>query len=283
MSIRSCDDKTIELGINIHFYRQRFIENDKNNDYRLKFRAYYISAFIKSLEKAADTMPLSYFSGLVSLCAINILQCGKTTESYSPIEGKLRYLRPIDIHCAITALNRLISDNKNQLSDKSIKEIKEYTDKLVLFTLLPEIGYCKAEPVYSLLTEIKQLYNRLVMQGCPADEYVLFGENIYDYLNETIESIISKESIKDNPFIQGAAMRMIAWSGRKNITDQVYNIFTECYEKYRCDSVKYYKETGNKNDELLRCNLVAVKKLSQKLEQYFGIYKVNTEALHYYR
>lgn len=160
MSIQISEDQTVHLGINISFKEEAmFSKCSEPMVLSIAFRAYFIINYLSCLQYARDTEPSSYFSGLVVLDAISDLYSNNRNTSCVPnVVGRNKQLRPIDVHCAIRAITRVLMNNELPVVDETLKRCEVYRDILITYTGSPEIIYLKSKQAqHTVLREIKTL------------------------------------------------------------------------------------------------------------------------------
>lgn len=287
LSLRFSEKQVIQLSVNLNIGAERIFRNsDKAAELCLRYRAYYISNYIHCLEAATTINPQSYFSGLVTLCAINnICNKGEIT-SFSPIMDKRpRMLKPIDVHCAIRALTRLIIDCNAIISPDTKRECDVVINNLLTYSLLPEIGYKRTRPVYSLLCEIKELQQNTTVGKNPMSIFPLFEENNINNFEElTLDDLIIVCNQIQNPFWTGVIMRLLSFTEEKlrvGIGQDTH--LRDCIYQYEDDSVKYFVDIKKVNDTLLTDNYVAVRRLARRFNKVFTVVSAGSGALHYYQ
>lgn len=277
---------TLEIRINLNIGRQNHLTTVVGEPMlEMIYRAYYISAYIRYLDDAATFKPQSYFSGLVLLCAINSLCTGKKVRVFSPIERKPDELRPIDVYCAIRALTRLTIDCSKRISEQSRNDINEVISELLTYSMLPEISYKGNEAFYSVLQEVKELWENMKSHKCFMEDYSFFDEldsrRICDL--SVNELVVICENIR-NPFWGNFVIRLLAHLGVcKDIVLDKESFITTCIRHLGEDSVKYYREIKQTENRLLIDNFMAIKYLSRMSEQAFSIVTANAGQIHYFQ
>ena len=277
---------TFEVGINLNIGRQKKFGNTiEEPAMEMIYRAYFISAYIRCLDDATSIVPQSYFSGLVLLCAVNSLCAGKKVKVFSPLERKPPELRPIDVYCAIQALTRLIIDCAERISEKSRNAVVGNISELLAYSMLPEISYKGDEVVYSVLHEIRKLWENTASHRCSLDDYKVFNElgkrGLLDLcINEFM--LICERS--KNLFWGNLVIRLSAHIGVwKSIVIEKESFITSCIRHFGEDSVKYYRDTRQTENQLLVDNFMAIKFLSRMIEQAFSIVTANVGQIHYFQ
>lgn len=145
------DDNSIHIWININCKEQLFKDFGCFYELTIRYRVFFISAYLSCLNTARNCNPKNYFNGLVTLCAVNCLVNRHKTDVFSPLgDNKPPKLEPIDVFCSIQALARLMIECNNMLSEKEINVCRQTLDKYITYSMLPEIGWWIAKVTSSL-------------------------------------------------------------------------------------------------------------------------------------
>ena len=204
----------------------------------------------------------------------------------SPIERKKTIeLSPISMFCAIRALTRISVEYSDLLTDSTKHKCEDTISDLLTYSSLPEIGYKKAAPVYSLLMEIKELYQSIMNQKCVLNEFSLFvdnGINSFTEINLKQLTIICEEN--PNPFWAGTLMRLYAHTHSKWYSQKDYNDYMVGFvQQFSKECVSYCIDTQNTNEIFLADNLIAIKRLSVKIDKAFPGVLSTDGKLHFYQ
>ena len=274
----------VRINLNIGMHE---IFRDSLDGFRLNliYRAYYISTYIHCLEAVSDTIPQSYFFGLALLCAINNLSKKKQVTSCSPIEKKPYDLQPIDIYCAIQGLTRSSSNYSEMFSEISKTKCDCVIENLLTYSMLPEIGYKKGKPIYSLLWEMKDFQQNVMKKRCSLDDFYFFSANeIHNFDKVYVSDLIEMSAIMKNPFWDGIILRLFAFSGESyDFEKNKDTYFINCIRQFMADSVKYYKVAKETDNLLLLANYTVVKGVSKKIETAFTSVTAESGMIHYYQ
>lgn len=277
---------TFEVGINLNTGRQEhFGDSDSASMLEIIYRAYYISAYIRCLDNATTAVPQSYFSGLVLLCAINILCGGKKVRVFSPIERQPHNLRPLDVHCAIRALTRLSIDCSERIQEDLRDDINGIINELLTYSMLPEISYKRDVAIFSILQEIRNLRENVTLHRCYMTDYTLFDElTTKEFAELSLDELALICENSQNPFWGNLVMRLFAHLGKYiGTTKGKESFITSCIQHFGEDSVRYCRDTEQTESLLLIDNLAAIKRLSRMIEQESSIVTADCGKIHYFQ
>lgn len=285
-SLKFSDPKTVELGINLNFAIENVFRGSNNAmELTIGYRSYFIAVYLRCLESADSAVPCTLFQGLVLLEAIGNMHGGTTITSFSPLltPSALR-VKPIDVHCAIRSLSRICIEQRNFLTQEGRTKCEDALNWMVSYTRLPEVEYKKSkDPEYTVLSDL--LYIKKLATATPAllAQYPLFNQyGILDFDDLAVSDLLANEDLSE--FWVGVLIRVLAFSESKAsaLDVTVFPKIRNGIVKFREDSVAFYNECSMSNQELLRANLLAVKKIAMKIEQtFFENGAVETGALHF--
>lgn len=243
------------------------------------YREYYMSAYNGCIRNTAKESPQSYFAGLVLLCAINDI-CGVNAHFFKAYRTVC--LRPIDVYCAKQAFEQIISDD---IVRENRSKCSSISDDLHTFSILPEIGYYKSRPVYSLLSELRQLQDNIDDNRCVLKDYELFRSiGITDFGNVNFGDLIHLCEENKNAFLDGVMIRLIAHSGDKaGYLTGNDNYCKRCIDSFAKATFNYCNRVNEAKSQLLLDNYFAIKRLSRKIEQTFYSFDADSGMLHYYQ
>ena len=286
LSLKFVDEGSIELGINLGIKKEPlFADCELATELGILYRAYFISSYIHCLERAAETMPRTFFQGLVVLESIKDIHSSGKVLAHSPLLGYgNRRLRPIDAHCAIHALTRILIGQKSRLTVEAQKRCESAIDRLVHYTRLPEIEYnSRSIAEYAILKDLLWVQEYAAAKPELLARYAIFDRcGILSFEDKTLVQLLADDR-PENCFWAEAAMRLLAISEEKAavIDVSLYPHLQSRLKEYHEACVACFSEYSN-TDPLLRDNMAAVKRLSGKLERVF-INKGNIEtgALHF--
>lgn len=289
MSIKISKDETVHLGINISFKEETMFSGYSDPMVlSIIFRAYFIINYLSCLQAAKEIEPSSYFSGLVVLDAISDLYSNKRNKLCVPnaIE-KNKHLRPIDVHCAIGAITRILMDKELSIADETVKRCEAYRDILITYTGTPEITYMKSEQAqYVVLREIKIMKSLIAQQPRILHECALFHQVDIVSLDEmNIERLLSTCDMHENRFWPGLILRMLALATKTKVSWQYINYacMKEAFFDFSSNSMECYAQSKGKS-VLLKDTLRAVQCLTRGIEE-FACYDDNAvdSMMHYIR
>lgn len=280
----SIKNDSIQLCINLNCMDDNlFFSDDRGIELVVRYRAYFISNYIRCLEAVWNTNPQSYFNGLVDIEAINALH-EKKVESYSPLSKSWIELRPIDIHCAIRALTRLLFECGNWIPCDVKQYCETQIDSFIVYSQLPEIEYHERTPMYSLQVALKTLHNNLLTGKIRLQQYSIFSDNnMCVFEDMLLDGFIGTCSKSGNPFWAGVAIRLIAFSGIQ--LDSSFSDSKGFLSNYVMDfqqsCIRYSKEYRGYSSRLTTDNFEAIKRIAQCVERTVHNTFTNAGALHY--
>lgn len=272
MSINISGDRTVHLGINISFKGEKIFSSCSDPiALSIAFRAYFIINYLHCMESAKEALPTSFFSGLVILESISDLILAKKRIVFIPdTVGINKNLRPIDVHCAIRAMIKVLIDYKSFISDEAVRLCEAYIDTLITYTEMPEIEYVNSKHAqYTVLCEIN-VVKSLVSQHLEAiSEYALFRQIEFKSLESlNIDELLSACDINNNPFWPETIMRMLAITkDDKNLKKLLkHPSMRSSYLNFCANSVECFFQT-KESSILLKENWLAVQQLVREIEQ----------------
>ena len=283
LEIFASNNGSIELGINLNTDSNKyFCKLSEGTEFQIIYRAYFISAYIHCLDDAITSVPQTYFSGLVLLCAINDLCSGKRVNAFSPTAREPHELRPIDIYCSVRALTKLTTDHADKRTEHSREYFKQLIGELLMYSMLPEISYKGGEIIYSLLQEIGELRENMISHRCVVSDYVLFNKFVSDWFDSfSINDLAAMCEDNQDYFWGNVAIRLSA-----HLYERVNNqesLIESCVQNFKEDSVRYFMNTRKTENLLLLDNLIAIKKLSLKIENAFSTVAANSGSIHFFQ
>lgn len=285
-SLRFIDARTVELGINLNFAIENvFLGCNKAMELTVGYRSYFIATYLRCLESATSAVPSTLFQGLVVLEAIENIHGGTTIASYSPIfTPSVFKMKPIDVHCAIRSLSRILIEQQGSLSQGIQAKCDEAINWMIGYTRLPEVEYNKQKkPEYTVLSDLLRIKKLVTATPALLAKYSLFSQyGVLDLDDQTVYDLLTNEAISD--FWVGVLIRVLAFSESKPSAFDVtaFPKIRNGIVKYKEDSVAYFNEYGMSDRELLCTNLLAVKKTAMKIERtFFDNSAVETGALHF--
>ncbi len=289
MSIRISEDKTVHLGINVSFKSEEmFSDSADPMGLSLAFRAYFIINYLRCLESADESLPTSYFYGLVILESVNDLLSLKKRFAYVPDSvGVNKNLRPIDVHCAIRAVTRVLADYGPIVSEESSKLCEAYRDTFIYYTGSPETEYVGSKHAkYTVLCEAGALESLIAKHPEVTENFALFSCVGFDSLKDmSVEALLSACDENKNAFWSGFILRMFSISqhGERLKKYLGHPCIKTALEDFRVNSVEYCFQ--HKEESVLsQNNRQAVQMLVRGSEQLSGPDLIpQNGAMHYIR
>lgn len=272
MSTCISGNRTIHLKINISFKAEKAFSDCMNPmEMSIIFRAYFITNYIRCLESAKNAVPTSYFSGLVTLESTGDLLSGKKIVSSVPdIVGENKYLRPIDVNCAIKAMTRVLLTNKTHLPETAEKACQDYIEALIAYTGVPETEYIGSKhAVYTVLHDADLLKSLVREHPEVISEYRLFS-NVGFSASDTLslDELFSACDDSEDKFWSGMIVRMLAITHNDEIFKKHFKhlSFKNSYQDFCTNSIELYYEPYEQIP-LLKNNRQAVQRLIKGAEQ----------------
>lgn len=286
MSLKVYDKNVIRLGINLNFNEDFQIKGETAEDLNIFYRAWFIASYIHCMEGIYDAKSKSYFSGLVELCAINNVCSNGYAVSFSPVEeGRVKCLRPIDVQCAISALTRLVIEKRDVLSLQLGEKLEALINRLLTYSILPEVGYSRTKPVYSLLFEFNRFNYNVKRKRCIAADYMLFREcELENYENVSLDDLPTLLNESRSAFWTGAYIRLVSSMGKKDVLTQEQRLLLrKTVNRFNSDCIRYYKDYSFQSSNLLDDNYLALKRMSNRINTVLRIDHVNDGMIHCYQ
>lgn len=281
-------DKAIRIKVNISFDKESFFSDcDDPMELSLIYRAYFIAAYIKCLENAKEAVPDSYFEGIVTLDAIYDLVTGKRAVLCNPdLSSRVKSLRPVDVHCAIRAMTRLLIEFGTALTETATFQCEKYIDCLIDYTSLPEVEYnCSKYAFYTVLNETAKLKKLISEYPYVTEKFALFSSYAItsDGLTD-VGSLLSLCDEKGGGFIPAMLMRMFAFSAEDNQRLKgvlSHRCVIESYQDFCRSSVLYYSEDTEKSI-LLKENWRAIQNIAERIEKLmYDEVQLQSGAVHF--
>lgn len=276
MSVRISSDQTIHLGINISVKEDKmFLGCSNSTALSIEFRAYFIINYLQYLEIAKEAIPDSLFSGFVTLDAISDLYSGNQRNVYIPnIIEKNRHLYPLDVHCAIRAITRILikAENEFPVPQRAVELCELYRDTLITYTGMPEIVYIKSKHAqYAALCEMNNMVSIVLLNPKITSECVMFRQvGIKSFDDLKINELLDVCDMNNNRFWSGVVMRVltVAIDSPELKKYMKRSSMESAYMNFCASSVEYYSHVKDGvGSALLKDNLKAIQRLSRKLEQ----------------
>ncbi len=275
---------SIKLTLNLNVYDDDMFGCEKNSVIlSLRYRSYVVLAFLYELVLIHDPNMDSYYRGLLAIHVLNALSNCKKIEVYSPIcTTRYRKMNLLDIHCSLVAINRLLIEYDNYLSEFQKINVNRIRDGLIAYSSLPEIEYVKRKPVYSIMKELNMMprlndtFKDRIKTSKDVDINNLGDLDVREFVKQCCKT--------GNPFWKGAAMRLLLFSNQEiaTIQDCVEDL-EGCVNDFRQSCINYFKVLKESNEQYLIENFYAIKNLAWLMEGKFKDYLCDTGVLHYYK
>lgn len=266
MTAQITDNQVIRLGINTSFKAENLFSDCSDPlGMSIAYRSYFIINYIHCLATAKEANTNSFFPGLVVFESICDLTFGKKNVFTIPnIYTKNKNLRPIDVHCAIRAITRVVIENSSIFSDETKKKCELYTNTLIAYTRLPEIEYKRSKySQYTILNETKALKELISKNSEIVYKYALFHKYAIVSLDKlNIDELLSACDINKDNFWPGMILRILAITkDNKKLKEYLKHPSLETsYLDFCRNSMEYYSEI-NEQSLLLRENWQAIQQL----------------------
>lgn len=276
MRVCCVDGHTVQVGINLSFKEATtFAGCDDAMGLTTAFRALFIAQYMRCLETAKEVVPSSLFAGWVTLDAIGDVFSGEKRAVYLPDAfGKNKWLRPIDVHCAIRAMTGMMMMYDSVLSDEAKHRAERYMDMLVTYTGMPDVTYeGSAHPCYTVVCEIERLTALIRSQPDVLRECAVFRNVQCDDVKRLLD--VCGEA--DDVFLPAVIVRLSAMA-RAGWTE--HPVFANAYATF-CESGVAFCSEVRQESTLLRDTRRAVQRLVSGTEQW----KINPRSggVHYIR
>lgn len=282
-TLKFIDDKRIEVYANLGYVKKSVCVDGCSQMFKVHYCTLFIAEYIKHIERAKNNIPQSYFDGLAFLNAIEVYKSEKTVSVYSPLshwDRKPKHsfnMRPLEISCAINALNRIRLSVSLELSKQEQFAVKHFCDSLLLYASLPEISYVHTRiPAYTLADSLKRLANLISKEPELVQEFPVLALARFEHIMQlTVNDLFLHCIQSDNEFLTGVSIRIIAFlhpSHNIQFTDDVRRKLTDVLNEYIDYGITYCKELSKPGRCLLNDNLFAVKTAVKSINDYLTIY-----------
>ena len=284
-SLRFLDERNIEVGINLNIDNGLFRSGSYSTELDICYRSYFIANYLRCLEGAEDTIPSSLFQGLVTLESICDIHTEGKIDIYSPhLATRSPGFKPINVHCAIRALTRLLIEQKNVINPDAQVQCESTINWMLEYTQLPEMMYAKSKkPIYALLNDLLALKKLLDKRPGITNNYSMFTlYGISNIVEQSVDELLGQSA--SNRFWNDAIMRIAAYSdGMRGLIDlATLPGIRESVVEFKEKSLSCYQESHNSKNIVLADNLLAIKKLSKRVEQTFSLKEpANSGTLHF--
>lgn len=287
------ENNRLELCINLDAVKSGIDLNLSSKKIAIYYCALYIANYVKLMELSKHKTPETYFDGLVILNAIQNYKIHNTISVYSPLKGKKLLdstycIRPIEVESAIDSWNQILFLLESEISSNDKVVIKKAVNALLLYASLPEVSYISSTmPTYSLYNSLEYIEKLIAL-----DSRVVTSFAIFELLSFQMLTTISTMELfqlylrRENRFLIGIAIRMIAFMPLADVCGNneecISDSLLQAINKYRENSVIYFKELSSSNTQLFKDNLFAIKKAVFALNQYMALHglKGNSGTIH---
>lgn len=277
------EGKQVEICINLDYVKKSVNAVGCSMVLKVCYCALFVAEYIKQIERTKNSIPQSYFEGLVFLNAIEVCKKNKKVSVYSPLahwnkNPKNTYcVRPIEISSAINALNKLRIFTPSGLNEQDKVAIKAFSDSLLLYSGLPEIAYIYASvPMYALVDSFKRLADIIAKDPEAVQEFPILTLAPFEQIKQlTVSSLFMSCVQSNNVFLIGVAIRLIAFLHLPYSTD-MDNInlkkLVNAMNSYIDYSTIYYNELSKCGRFLMNDNLYAIKVAAKSINDFLSMY-----------
>lgn len=244
----------------------------------------FIVHFLYLLESVKWDLPKSYFDGLVYCNAIEICNERKT-ELYSPIllwnkkNNGLYNIRPIEIICAIKALEKITVSEQLTLNEQDRACINTLKENLLLYSNFPEIAYVhRKNPTYTIIDSIKKISKQV--ENCPdlADKFpILTLISIKTVKKLTIKEFFFRCAKSENNFMAGIAIRLIVMFNcyfRLDFKINTYEVFMAEIKKYFTTCIAFNDIIFKQESYFLKENFFVVRRVIKAINKFLNVNEI---------
>lgn len=279
-------DGVIRLCININIgYNSFFCDFDDADTINIRYRAYHISEYIDCLIDAFCVSPDKYLYGCVLLCAINDILNKNRALPFPLIYNRMSHnYRVIDAYCSIRALERIVSDYKDQISTNSINVCNDFISVIDRYLYLPEIEYKQSHSMYTIMLEFKQLQSNITKRKRKWFSFPLLEDlGIPIFEDVAIDKFVEACYTSKNLFWQGVSIRLITYCGKINKEEiKQLEYIEEGINCYREESMRFYNKIKGTNSNLLNDNFDAIKHMVRMMDKTICYEHIESGSIHYY-
>lgn len=282
-TLKFVDCKQIEVCINLGYVRKSVCVGGSSLAFKVYFCALYVAEYIKQIERARCSMPLSYFEGLAFLNSIDVCKSKKAVSVYSPLyhwekKPKRSYcLRPLEISSAINALNKIKLLAPSWLNQQERLAVNTFCDNLLLYAGLPEVSYNYSRvPVYALINAFEKLADLIAKEPSLSQEFPILTLAPFEQIEQmSVNDLLLHCIQSSNEFLKGVSIRLIAFlhpSLTVDFDDDTHEKLVDAMNQYIDYGLSYCCESF----ELGRClkadNLYAIKTAAKSINEYLSMY-----------
>lgn len=276
------DGKRVEVCVNLDYVKKSVNAVGCSMMIKVCYCALFVAEYIKQIERAKNSVPQSYFEGLVFLNAIDVCKEKRAVSIHSPLSHwnknpKSTYcVRPIEISSAMNALNKLRIHSPSWLNEQDKAVIREFSDSLLLYSGLPEIAYIYASvPVYALVDSFKRLADTIAKDPEVVKEFPIFTLAPFDQIEQlTVSSLFLSCVQSNNDFLIGVAIRLIAFL-HLPCNSEIDHINLEkilnAMISYIDYSIFYYNELSKCSGFFMNDNFLAIKAAVKSINNYLSM------------
>ncbi len=262
------------LKINLNISKRKSFGKGWDRVHEIIFRASYIAAYLKCVEKASEAVPTDYFDGLVLLNAIDDIS-QKRVEIYSALDGGNRaVIRPLEVSCAVNAINTLLTEIFVELPNECKAPMKRCVDDLLEYTALPEAAcYGKGDSENALVGQLLRLVGTADKRPACFKPFAMFKDyGIQDIGDVAVEDLLKVGCYTENAFQRGVVMRLLLLS--HNVPDErveSYGWLFSMMSEYCENCVYYFKSVQNTEMKILKDNKKAIKRVVEKINVLYNV------------
>ena len=263
--MRTCcvDGHTVQVGINLSFEEEAIFAGCTDAaGLTTAFRALFIAQYMRCLETAKTTVPSSLFAGWVTVDAVGDVFTGEKRAVYLPDAfGKNKWLRPIDVHCAIRAMTAVTMTYDTFLSDEAKQRAERYIETLITYTGMPDVMYeGSVHPCYTAVCEAKRL--TMLIEAHP--DMVRECTALRNASCDDVARLLDACGEAGDAFLPAMIVRLSAMAG-EGWTE--HPVFARSYAVFCENCAAFCSETGRKS-RLLRDTRRAVQQLVGGTQQW---------------
>lgn len=263
------DDDRVEICLNLGHVRKSLDAAGCSLMLKIHYCALFVAEYVKHIERAKSSLPQNYFEGLVFLNALEVYKGKKASGICSPLSRwrkRPRHacrVRPIEISCAINALNKLRLFTPVELNEEERLAIRVFSEELLLYSGLPEIAYVGTKvPIYTVVDFIKTIGKIAADDPETRQEFPMLMLAPFEQIDHmTTHDLFLCCIQSDNTFLIGLAVRLIVFLQLQydiKLENCSCEALVEEIKQYIDYSTVYYTEASRSNSYLIKDNLFAI-------------------------
>ncbi len=267
--IKMIKKENIKININLSYIKKSNFVINCSLIPKVYYCCFFIVHLVKQLESVKQVLPKSYFEGLTYYNAIEIYNY-KKTGIYSPIlhrcnKNKRSYcMRPIEIYCAIKAIEKIVMMKQLELTDNDRKTLNAFKETLLQYSYLPEISYIKKRiPVYTVINSLKEIAKFIEKNPDMINEFPILTLASFNKMKKlTIRDLFLTCAESNNDFLIELAIRLVAFFHFAYTLDYKNNDYERVIEemkKYISTYAKFHGKISMQENYFLQDNFSAVK------------------------